>query len=713
MKRGLIILGFCFILLIGIGISGVSALVPCVQGGYMDALDCRFDDYSCQYAHRCSYQGPGTCLSGPCSVANFDEYSCKTTCSLNNGVATCYNCAYNYNTGMCENTGQCEPLGGTFCLPGLRKCGGVTENSLRQFCDGAWTTEENCSANKMGVCTATYNFEYSTIDTSCMECDLDNDGYVPYRYSSLCPLCSGLECDCDDNNPLINPGVVENCSNSIDDNCNGLIDMADPQCNQSVFTCSDSDGGNNIYTKGFVLGTDFIFVDTCNLTSGLLTEYFCVGNNYSFSVIACPFGYLCENGACNQSVIDNQSNATNCTLEGGFASELLPCCEGLNGFTLPDPETNFCPVTATQKSPWTIFRAILGFSTMTGKTVYTEQAMCYNESKGTPICKSEENITEGWYYNLTGEFLRAGTCSTCIDEFSGACGTGFSCSNCGSGFGLYIDAARASRNPTPESVKEKTASNQVVELIKQFEGFRAQRYPCSAGKPTIGYGHVITSKTETFEGINLWTGTITKEQAERLLLQDVKKIAEDPIKRYVKIDLNQNQYDALSTLVFNIGGSNFRGSTLLRYLNTGDYQKASSQFLEWNKATVKGKKGVVLAGLTRRRGLEKKLFDTAPPPAPSVELVIFKDDNMIAFNGTHMVIFLYNQTDAVFLDLIKLFAESPSETVVIVPYSASDWKSFLENIDAELIKDSYKIYNEELKSFIEAGIEPDEDEAVG
>jgi lysozyme len=71
--------------------------------------------------------------------------------------------------------------------------------------------------------------------------------------------------------------------------------------------------------------------------------------------------------------------------------------------------------------------------------------------------------------------------------------------------------------------------------------------------------------------------------------------------------LTQNQLDALVSFVFNIGIGAFKGSTLLRKLNAGDYASASIEILRWNKATVEGRR-VVLVGLARRRVAERELF---------------------------------------------------------------------------------------------------------
>ena len=72
----------------------------------------------------------------------------------------------------------------------------------------------------------------------------------------------------------------------------------------------------------------------------------------------------------------------------------------------------------------------------------------------------------------------------------------------------------------------------------------------------------------------------------------------------VKVPLAQHQFDALVVLAYNIGLGAFRTSTLLRLLNKGELSAAASQFDRWNKAG-----GKTLAGLTRRRAAERKLFE--------------------------------------------------------------------------------------------------------
>lgn len=134
-------------------------------------------------------------------------------------------------------------------------------------------------------------------------------------------------------------------------------------------------------------------------------------------------------------------------------------------------------------------------------------------------------------------------------------------------------------------------------LIKEFEGFRATAYLCPANVWTVGYG------TTRINGNKVSKGTrVTTEEADIFLEQDLKQF-EDCINKSVLVELTQNQFDALVAFVYNVGVGNFQKSTLLKKLNSGDYEEAAEQFLRWDKAG--GKK---LAGLTRRRKAERELF---------------------------------------------------------------------------------------------------------
>ena len=136
-------------------------------------------------------------------------------------------------------------------------------------------------------------------------------------------------------------------------------------------------------------------------------------------------------------------------------------------------------------------------------------------------------------------------------------------------------------------------SSRGVELIKKWEGVRLKSYRDVVGVWTIGYGHTKTTKPHQ---------EITLKQAHELLEQDIRQ-HEVYVNRYVKVGITQNQYDALSSFVFNLGGGALQKSTLLKKLNQGDYKGAGSEFLKWTKAG-----GRELKGLVDRRKEESEMF---------------------------------------------------------------------------------------------------------
>ena len=143
-------------------------------------------------------------------------------------------------------------------------------------------------------------------------------------------------------------------------------------------------------------------------------------------------------------------------------------------------------------------------------------------------------------------------------------------------------------------------SSKGLELIKEFEGFSSTAYLCSAKKATIGYGNTFWE-----DGTPVKIGDqISKERAETLLKHVVDNFSV-AVEVDIKIEVTQNQFDALVSLAYNIGLGAFKNSTLLRQLNRGNFVGASQEFLRWNKSN-----GKPLLGLTRRREREKLLFDS-------------------------------------------------------------------------------------------------------
>ena len=132
-----------------------------------------------------------------------------------------------------------------------------------------------------------------------------------------------------------------------------------------------------------------------------------------------------------------------------------------------------------------------------------------------------------------------------------------------------------------------------INLIKHFEGCELNAYKFPAGVWTRGYGHI----KGVSEGMS-----ITQEQAEQMLLDELKEY-ENYINELVTVNLSQNQFDALVSWVYNLGPANLSASTMLKVLNSGEYEDVPAQMKRWNKAG-----GKVLEGLIRRREAEACLF---------------------------------------------------------------------------------------------------------
>ena len=139
-------------------------------------------------------------------------------------------------------------------------------------------------------------------------------------------------------------------------------------------------------------------------------------------------------------------------------------------------------------------------------------------------------------------------------------------------------------------------SQECVNLVKFFEGFEAKAYLCPANVWTIGNGRTRNVK----EG-----DMINELQAERDLLEELEEFGHQVLNT-VQVPLELNEFDALTSWTYNLGVGNLQSSTLLKKLNSGDKNSVPSEMLRWNKAA-----GKVLAGLTRRREAEAKLWEKA------------------------------------------------------------------------------------------------------
>lgn len=132
-----------------------------------------------------------------------------------------------------------------------------------------------------------------------------------------------------------------------------------------------------------------------------------------------------------------------------------------------------------------------------------------------------------------------------------------------------------------------------IALIKEFEGLRLKAYQCPGGVWTIGYGHTAGVKPGML---------ISKAQAEEYLKADL--IAFERYLNGLGLALNQNQFDALVSFIYNVGTGNFSNSTLLRKVRANPQDNSiMDEFLRWVYS-----KGRVLPGLQRRRLAEMKLY---------------------------------------------------------------------------------------------------------
>jgi GH24 family phage-related lysozyme (muramidase)/peptidoglycan hydrolase-like protein with peptidoglycan-binding domain len=165
---------------------------------------------------------------------------------------------------------------------------------------------------------------------------------------------------------------------------------------------------------------------------------------------------------------------------------------------------------------------------------------------------------------------------------------------------VYLDQIIAQLIAKRASNHGRTINQTGLDLVKEFEGLAKRladgsvaAYLDAVGVPTIGYGHT--------SGVYLGQ-VITAQQAETFLKQDLQE-AESAVNQLVKVALNENQFSALVSFVFNLGGGALGESTLLRQLNAGHYLEAANQFLRWTYAG-----GQQLPGLVRRREAERQLF---------------------------------------------------------------------------------------------------------
>lgn len=143
-------------------------------------------------------------------------------------------------------------------------------------------------------------------------------------------------------------------------------------------------------------------------------------------------------------------------------------------------------------------------------------------------------------------------------------------------------------------------------LIRDSEGFKDYLHNDPAGHCSIGWGKLVHygNCNATHSAEQPYLNGITKKEAETLFRNSISE-AEMVVNDLVKVELGQNQFDALVSFVYNLGRDNFRKSTLLKVINKGEFDKVVYQLNRWIKANEQ-----ILPGLVERRKKEGNMFNS-------------------------------------------------------------------------------------------------------
>ena len=168
-----------------------------------------------------------------------------------------------------------------------------------------------------------------------------------------------------------------------------------------------------------------------------------------------------------------------------------------------------------------------------------------------------------------------------------------------------------------------------IKLIKSVEGCRLTAYKVHRNEKyyTIGYGHY---------GADVRKGQkISSKRATEILEQDLEKF-EKVVNVAVRVPITQSMFNALVSFTYNVGAGALKSSTLIKYVNSKEYNKASNEFSKWTKCG-----NVVLAGLVKRRAKEKKEFLRLGIPATKKPTTkkqdVFKLPSLKGYKGFSLV----------------------------------------------------------------------------
>jgi GH24 family phage-related lysozyme (muramidase) len=171
--------------------------------------------------------------------------------------------------------------------------------------------------------------------------------------------------------------------------------------------------------------------------------------------------------------------------------------------------------------------------------------------------------------------------------------------------GILVEELRAiDRSTSGDRAQLRGIFAPGIELIKRSEGFIAKPYDDPVGYCTIAYGHLIKLRRCDGSEPATWLQGISVADGTTLLVSDLA-LAEAAVARHIasSVQLSDGQYAALCDFVFNVGAGNFKSSTLLVRITSGDFRDVPYQLRRWTKA-----KGKILTGLVKRREGEVELW---------------------------------------------------------------------------------------------------------
>lgn len=163
----------------------------------------------------------------------------------------------------------------------------------------------------------------------------------------------------------------------------------------------------------------------------------------------------------------------------------------------------------------------------------------------------------------------------------------------------FIELRETAEEINEQVTGTRKVNHKTIQMIQEFEGFKTNAYKDVVGVWTIGYGNTYYQ-----DGTKVKRGDkITKEEAEELLTHVVQKFA-DEVSEVVTAKLNDCQFGAVVSLVYNIGVNAFKRSTILKKINADPNDSSiHKEFKRWVKAG-----GMTVNGLAIRRQKESAYY---------------------------------------------------------------------------------------------------------